>query len=129
MASIFTKIINGELPSYKLFEDDLTYSFLTISPIQPGHALIVPKQEVDYFIDLKSPAYERVFANAQKISRAIEKATECKRIGLIVAGYEVPHFHLHMIPTWGLTDFDFEKATEATDEQLQAMHKKIVENL
>lgn len=126
MASLFTKIINGDIPCLKIFEDELTYAFLDIRPIQIGHSLIVPKNEVDYFLDCDSEAYLSIFENAKNISKAIQKATQCKRIGLVVAGYEVPHFHLHMIPTWGLQDFDFKKGRERDSGELKKMQTEIV---
>ncbi len=129
MSSIFTKIINGEIPSLKIFEDEWTYSFLDIRPIQLGHSLIVPKTEVDSFLDVDAKEYERVFLNAKKISTAIQNATHCKRVGLVVAGYEVPHFHVHMIPTWDMSDFDFNSATEVDPVDLKNIHERILKNL
>ncbi|MCB0415460.1 MAG: HIT family protein [Bdellovibrionales bacterium] len=126
MASLFTKIINQEIPSYKIYEDDYVYSFLDIRPIQPGHTLLVPKEEVDYFVDLNSKTYLHLMAKSQDISRAIRKATQCKRVGLIVAGYEVPHFHLHMIPTFSLADFDFSKGHSIEDDQMKQIQKQIL---
>lgn len=126
MATLFTKIIKGEIPSYKLYEDQWVYAFLDIRPIHRGHSLIIPKTEVDYFADVPSPEYEKCFLKAQDLSRAIKKATGCRRVGLVVAGYEVPHFHLHMIPTWGLEDFDFNKAQQTTPVELSEMQTKIL---
>lgn len=110
MSSIFTKIIKQEIPSYKIFEDALVYAFLDIRPIQKGHVLLVPKLEIDNFLDIESSLYLHLMKQAQMLSLAIQKATNCKRLGLIIAGYEVPHFHIHLIPTWSLEDFDFSKA-------------------
>ena len=96
--SIFTKIINGEIPCHKLYEDDLVIAFLDISPVRKGHALIVPKIQIDYFVDVPDKYYQAVFALAQRLAPAIERALDVGRIGLSVIGTEVPHFHLHLIP-------------------------------
>ena len=98
MPSIFTRIINGEIPCYKIYEDENFFAFLDISPLQKGHALVVPKQEVDYIFDLDEKTYEAFFATAKKIAHAIEKSVPCKRIGIAVVGLEVPHAHIHLIP-------------------------------
>lgn len=98
MSSIFTKIIRGEIPSYKVYEDDFCYAFLDISPLAKGHTLVVPKQEVDYIFDLSDDLYTTLLANSKKIAQAIEKVIPCKRIGIAVVGLEVPHAHVHLIP-------------------------------
>jgi histidine triad (HIT) family protein len=98
MSSIFTKIIRGEIPSYKVYEDDFCYAFLDISPLAKGHTLVVPKQEVDYIFDLSEDLYTTLLANSKKIAKAIEKVVPCKRIGIAVVGLEVPHAHVHLIP-------------------------------
>jgi histidine triad (HIT) family protein len=95
--SIFTRIINGQIPYHKIYEDDLVIAFLDINPVRLGHTLIVPKIQVDYFVDVPSPYYEAVFNLAQKLAPAIQKALGLGRIGLSVVGTEVPHFHLHLI--------------------------------
>ena len=96
--TIFSRIINGEIPCYKIYEDEYSFAFLDVSPIQPGHTLVVPKIEVDYFADVPEPYYSAVFQTAKKISPAITKAMNKKRVLLSVVGFEVPHFHLHLIP-------------------------------
>lgn len=98
MSSIFTKIIRGEIPSHKVYEDDFCYAFLDISPLAKGHTLVVPKQEVDYIFDLSDDLYTTLLANSKKIAQAIEKVIPCKRIGIAVVGLEVPHAHVHLIP-------------------------------
>jgi histidine triad (HIT) family protein len=98
MPSLFTKIINGEIPSYKVYEDELVFAFLDIFPFQPGHTLIVPKIEVDYFVDVPEPYYTAVFNTAKKLAPAIQKASNSLRVGMMVQGVDVPHFHLHLIP-------------------------------
>ncbi|MBT4760286.1 MAG: HIT family protein [Bdellovibrionaceae bacterium] len=129
MASIFTKIINGEIPSYKIHEDELTYTFLNINPIQLGHLLIVPKQEVDHIIDADDESYLQVYKNAKIIGKALQKVTSCKRIGYAVQGFEVPHFHLHLIPMLSPEDFLFERQKPADNKDLGNICEKIIEAL
>ncbi len=127
--SLFSKIINGEIPSYKIFEDDLTFAFLDINPIQLGHTLIVPKIEIDHFLDLDEPYYSRVFQNAKIVGKAIHKATGFKRIGTIVAGFEVPHFHYHLIPINNMADLDPKQAKKRSQEEMLEIQKKIIDIL
>lgn len=98
MASIFTKIVNGEIPSYKIAESNECYAFLDINPLAKGHALIIPKKEVDYILDIDDDLYQSLFVFAKKVGLAIEKVVKCKRIGMIVFGLDVPHAHIHLIP-------------------------------
>ena len=98
MASIFTRIINGEIPCYKVAEDENYFAFLDISPLAKGHTLVVPKQEVDYLFDLDDELYTGLQLFAKKVARAIDKAVPCKRVGVAVIGLEVPHAHIHLIP-------------------------------
>ena len=98
MSSIFTKIINGDIPSYKIAEDENYYAFLDINPMSKGHTLVVPKIEVDYIFDLSDENYEGLMKFSKKVSTAIEAVIPCNRIGLMVFGLEVPHAHVHLIP-------------------------------
>lgn len=98
MSSIFTKIVAGEIPSYKIAEDDKFFAFLDISPMTKGHTLVIPKQEVDYLFDLDDNTLAEMTVFAKKIARAMKKAIPCKRIGMMVLGMEVPHAHIHLIP-------------------------------
>lgn len=98
MATIFTKIINGEIPCYKIAEDNDFISFLDINPLKKGHALVVPKIEVDYIFDNSDETLSKIMIFAKKVAKAIEVHAECKRIGLIVVGLEVPHTHIHLVP-------------------------------
>lgn len=98
MASIFSKIIAGEIPSYKIYEDDQFYSFLDISPMTKGHVLVIPKEETDYIFDIDDDQVAQMFVVAKKISQAIKKAIPCKRVGVMVLGMELPHAHIHLIP-------------------------------
>ena len=101
MASIFSKIINGEIPSYKIAEDENNYAFLDINPLALGHTLVVPKKEVDYIFDLDNDTYNKLFEFTKKVSAAIEMVITCKRLGVVVYGLDVPHAHVHLIPLQG----------------------------
>ena len=98
MASIFTRIINGEIPCYKVAEDDRYIAFLDVRPLKAGHTLIVPKQEVDYIFDLDEKMLAGMMLFAQKVARAMKEVIDCKRIGVAVLGLEVPHAHIHLVP-------------------------------
>ncbi len=125
MSGIFQKIIDGKLPSYKIFEDEWTYSFLSNRPIKKGHTLVIPKIEMDYFPDVPEPYYSKVFENAKIIAKALKKATQCKRVSTAILGYEIPHFHYHLVPTWSLFDLDFTKAKGDTEASFLEVQKKI----
>lgn len=129
MASVFTKILSGELPSYKLHEDELTFSFLALDQVNPGHALIIPKQEVNHWTDCPHDAYVRLHLNAQKLGNAIRKATGCPRVGQMVAGFEVPHYHLHLIPAWGIPDLDFKRAKRLDAAEMKKIQSDILAHL
>lgn len=130
MPTIFTKIINGEIPSYKIAEDDNFYAFLDINPLAKGHTLVVPKKEVDYLFDLDDETLGGLHVFAKKIAKAIEKAVPCKRIGTTVIGLEVPHAHLHLIPINGITDMNFEKPKlDLSNDEFMAILNRIKENL
>jgi histidine triad (HIT) family protein len=129
MASIFTKIIQGEIPSYKLLEDEWTISILTIEPIQLGHALVIPKQEVNHWFDVPEKAYLQVALNAQKLARAIQAATGCPRVMTATVGFEVPHYHLHLIPAWSPGDLSFAKAQKRTEAEMKDIQQKIISHL
>ncbi|NPA36681.1 MAG: HIT family protein [Chlorobi bacterium] len=107
MASVFTKIVNGEIPSFKIAEDDRYYAFLDINPLAKGHTLVIPKQETDYLFDLDDELLAGLMVFAKKIARAIDKAVECKRVGVAVLGLEVPHAHIHLIPLQTEADISF----------------------
>ncbi|MFA5325474.1 MAG: HIT family protein [Bacteroidales bacterium] len=109
MSSIFTKIVNGEIPSYKVAEDDRFYAFLDISPLTVGHTLVIPKVEVDYIFDLDDKTYNDLFVFAKKVAKAIKLSVPCKRVGVAVLGMEVPHAHIHLIPLQTEGDMDFRK--------------------
>jgi len=107
MASIFTRIINGEIPCYKVAEDDRFIAFLDVRPLRPGHTLVVPKKEVDYIFDLDEDTFAGMMVFARKIALAMKEVIECRRIGVAVLGLEVPHAHIHLIPLIRETDMLF----------------------
>ena len=109
MASIFTRIINGEIPCYKIAEDENHFAFLDISPLAPGHVLVVPKAEVDYLFQLDDDVLAGLMVFAKKIALAIEKAVVCERVGVAVIGLEVPHAHIHLVPLNQIDDINFSR--------------------
>ena len=109
MATLFTRIIQGEIPAYKIAEDDNYFSFLDISPLAKGHALVVPKQETDYIFDMDPDALSGLIRFSQRVARAIEQVVPCKRIGIAVIGLEVPHAHVHLVPLQSVQDINFSK--------------------
>ena len=109
MASIFTRIIRGEIPCYKIAESDTFLAFLDINPLSRGHTLVIPKQETDYYFDLDDDLIAEMQVFSKKIARAIEKVMECKRVGVVVLGLEVPHAHIHLIPINSLYDIEFSR--------------------
>lgn len=125
MASIFTKIINRELPGYIVAEDENHIAILDIFPVKEGHTLVIPKREVDYLFDLSSEEVSSLFAFAQKVARAIEAEIPCRRIGVAVVGLEVPHAHVHLVPLNTVTDLDFTNKMSISDKRLQEIHKAI----
>lgn len=127
--SVFTKLILGELPCYKIHEDELTFSFLALDQVNPGHTLVIPKKEVNHWTEVPAEDYARVHENAQKIGKAILKATSCPRVGQIVAGFEVPHYHLHLIPAWSIPDLDFKRARRLTNEEMRTIQESILKHL
>lgn len=115
MASVFSRIIAGELPGAFLWQDDSVVAFLSIAPLIPGHTLVVPRQEIDQWTDLPGELRTHLFDVAQTIGRAVQHAWDAPRAGLIVAGFEVPHAHLHVFPAWHMGHFDFAAAHPLDD--------------
>ena len=109
MASIFTKIINGEIPAYVVAEDENYFAFLDIFPTAKGHTLVVPKQQVDYMFDMEDQLLADLHVFSKRIAKAVEKVVSCKRIGTAVIGLEVPHTHIHLIPINQISDIDFSR--------------------
>lgn len=126
MASIFTKIIQGSIPSYKIAENDDFFAFLDINPVQKGHTLVVPKIEVDYIYDLDDQTLANLFLFSKAIAKAIESCIPCNRIGITVMGLEVPHAHVHLIPINSLKDMSFESAKlKFTNEEFENIAQQI----
>lgn len=125
MASIFSKIISGEISSFKIAETENCFAFLDISPLAKGHVLVVPKFEVDYIFDLEDDLYIELNVFAKKVAEAIKKAIPCKRVGVAVIGLEVPHAHIHLIPLQSVEDINFsrEKLVVGDVEQLRIVDK------
>ncbi|MCV6630071.1 MAG: HIT family protein [Flavobacteriaceae bacterium] len=117
MASVFTKIIEGEIPSYTVAEDDFCYAFLDINPNTKGHTLCVPKKEVDKLFDLDEMEYSRLMSFSRKVAIAIEAVVHCKRVGMAVVGLEVPHAHIHLIPIHSIGDMNFSQKEEMLPEE------------
>lgn len=126
MASIFSLIAAGQIPSYKVAEDENYYAFLDINPLAKGHTLVIPKKEVDYIFDLDDETYAGLCAFAKKVAVAIKAAIPCKRVGVAVLGMEVPHTHIHLVPLQTEGDLDFrKKKIELTPEEFKEIATKI----
>lgn len=125
MPSIFTKIINGEIPCYKIAEDDDFFAFLDINPNAKGHTLCIPKKETDKIMDLDETTYMGLMAFSRKVGLAIEAAIDCKRVGLTVIGLEVPHAHVHLIPLNGMGDATFQNKVSLSEEEFEDIATKI----
>ena len=109
MSSIFSKIVSGDIPAYKVAEDDKYLAFLDINPLVAGHVLVIPKQEVDYIFDLDDETYAGLHAFAKKVALGLKKAIQCKRVGVAVIGLEVPHAHIHLVPMNAMGDINFSR--------------------
>lgn len=129
MSSIFTKIINGEIPCYKITENEDFIAFLDVNPNAAGHTLCVPKQEINKIFDMEEDLYLGLMAFSRKVAIALEKTVPCKRIGVAVVGLEVPHTHVHLIPLQDMDDMRFQRKTSLTPEEFTALAKQIAENL
>lgn len=128
MPSIFTKIIQGEIPSYKVAEDAHFFAFLDINPNAKGHTLVVPKKEVDKLFDLDGETYKKLMIFSRKVALAIEKSIDCQRVGMTVIGLEVPHVHVHLIPLNKMEDATFGTKVSLTPEEFAAVAKTIAKN-
>ncbi len=129
MPSIFTKIVNGEIPCYKIAEDDNYLAFLDVNPNAKGHTLCIPKQEINKIFDMEEEHYLGLMKFSRKIAKAVEKSVECKRIGVAVVGLEVPHVHVHLIPLQDMEDMRFQRKTSLSPEEFQELAKQIASNL
>lgn len=126
MASIFTRIVKGEIPSYKVAESDKFYAFLDIAPMAKGHTLVIPKREVDYIFDIEDQEYMELQLFAKRVAEAIKEAIPCQRVGVAVLGMEVPHAHIHLVPLQTEADMDFRKSKlQLSSEEFQEIAKRI----
>ena len=123
--SIFTRIIKGEVPAYKIYEDQDCLAFLDINPNTLGHTLCIPKVQIDKFFDLDQDTYVKLLTFSRRVALAMEKAIDCNRIGMSVVGLEVPHAHIHLIPIHQMKDITFQSKTDCTAEDFQSIQEKI----
>ncbi len=129
MSSIFTKIVNGEIPCYKIAEDDNYLAFLDVNPNAKGHTLCIPKQEINKIFDIDDDLYLGLMAFSKKVAVALEKTVPCKRIGMAVIGLEVPHAHVHLIPLQDMDDMRFQRKASFTKEEFESLANEISSNL
>jgi len=127
--SIFTKIVNGEIPSYKIAEDDNYLAFLDVNPNAKGHTLCIPKQEIDKIFDMDDELYLGLMKFSKKVAIALEKTVPCKRVGMAVVGLEVPHAHVHLIPLNHMDEMRFQNKVSLSKEEFEALAKSIQSNL
>ena len=126
MASIFSKIVAGEIPCYKVAEDDRYLAFLDINPLAKGHTLVIPKKETDYIFDIEDEEYQGLFLFAKKVARSLKKCIQCEKIGVAVIGLEVAHAHIHLVPINGIYDIDFRKPKlKLTPEEYKMIAERI----
>lgn len=130
MATVFSKILSGEIPCHKIYENNEFLAFLDLRPVNRGHTLVIPKKEVDYIFDIDDELLSKIMPFAKKVATAIKKAVPCKKVGVMVAGLEVPHAHIHLIPILGsVHELAFANAKTATTEELSALAAEIRKNL
>jgi histidine triad (HIT) family protein len=123
MSTIFSKIISGEIKSYKIYEDDIVCAFLDINPIHKGHTLVVPKIEVDDFLKLDEAMFDQVMHRVRYVAQVLRGKFDCKRVCMLVEGYQIPHAHMHLIPTNSPDDFDKKNMYKASEEELEEVQK------
>ncbi len=126
MSTIFSQIISGDVPAYRLYEDELTLAFLDIRPMARGHSLIIPKIEIDHFLDVPEPYYSAVFQTAKIIWQAMMTSLDCERIATLIEWFGVPHFHYHLIPVYKAGDLDIRNRLILRDEELEEVQQSIV---
>lgn len=129
MSSIFTKIVNGEIPCYKVAEDEKFLAFLDVNPNAKGHTLCIPKQEINKIFEMEETLYLELMAFSRRVAIALEKTVSCKRIGMAVVGLEVPHVHVHLIPLQDMDDMRFQRKTTLTPEEFTELATAIGNNL
>lgn len=128
--TIFTRIIKGEIPAYRIAEDDFFLAFLDINPLREGHTLVIPKTETDHFFDLEDDYLSQILVFAKPVAKTIEKSFSCNRCGMIVVGLEVPHAHLHLVPIDGVNDMDFKRPKLKLNElQFRNIQEKMIKNM
>ncbi len=126
MPTLFTRIINGEIPSYKVAEDDEFLAFLDVNPLKTGHTLVIPKKEVDYLFDLDDRLYQDLQLFAKRVAEAIDRAMDCKRVGVAVLGLEVPHAHIHLVPIDSEGDLNFSnQRVQLTENEMEEIAERI----
>ncbi|MBS4014278.1 MAG: HIT domain-containing protein [Bacteroidetes bacterium] len=126
MSSIFSKIVNGEIPCHKVAENDKFLAFLDINPLAKGHTLVIPKQEIDYIFDIDDELYKELFLFAKQVAHSIKKCVNCKRVGIAVVGLEVPHTHIHLVPINSVYDIDFSKPKlKLSNDELKMIAERI----
>lgn len=130
MSTIFARIISGELPSYKVYEDDNIFAFLDIRPMVKGHTLVIPKKEVDYIFDLEDALYLNLLAGAKKIAAGVKRAVPCLKVGMAVVGLEVPHAHIHLMPINKVSDLSFKNpVVSMTEAEMKTLAALIAGNI
>lgn len=129
MASIFTQIMQGKLPGHFVWEDDIAVAIMTIQPLKPGHILVIPREEIDHWDDLSPEQISHLMQVSQTLTRALKKVFNPERVGMVIAGLEVPHTHIHLFPVNQLSDFDFSKARMAESSELAELAEKITQAL
>lgn len=130
MTTIFTRIIDGQIPGTFVWEDDRCVAFLSINPLRPGHTLVVPRREIDHWLDCPPDLREHLMSVAQTIGRAIQAEWKPEKVGMMIAGLEVPHLHIHLVPIWGVSDLDFANAASSVSrEELQENAERIERSL
>jgi len=129
MATIFSRIVNGEIPCYKIAENDRFFAFLDINPVAKGHTLVIPKREVDYIFKMEDSELAEMVVFAKKVAQALEKSLPCKRIGVAVIGLEVPHTHIHLIPINKEGDMNFASKMKLSEEEFNEIRSKITANI
>ena len=130
MSTIFSKIVSGEIPSYKVAEDDRFLAFLDINPLAKGHTLVIPKKETDYIFDIEDKEYQELFLFAKKVAKSIGKCIQCERVGVAVIGLEVAHAHIHLVPINGIYDIDFSKPKlKLSQEEFQMIAQRIASKI
>lgn len=125
MATIFSKIAAGEIPSYRVAADERHYAFLDINPVAPGHVLVIPRKEDDYLFDMDEADYEALTLFARKVAKALKAAIPCKRVSVAVMGFEVPHVHIHLVPINSEADLNFGQKLKLPDEQMKEIAAKV----